>query len=120
MITLPIHTITPPIHMITLPIHMITPPIHMITPPIHIHSSHSHDLVNNIEGFTSVSFETSEPFSLRKFQNFLDNEISKNIFRAKGIFGLWKANENMCFICQVNVFLLMIMNGKMKNQIKLY
>ena len=53
----------------------------------HEHSSHSHDLINNIEGFTSVSFETSEPFSLRKFQNFLDNEISENVFRAKGI--LW-------------------------------
>ena len=53
----------------------------------HDHSSHSHDLINNIEGFTSVSFETSEPFSLRKFQNFLDNEISQNVFRAKGI--LW-------------------------------
>ncbi len=53
----------------------------------HDHSSHSHDLVNNIEGFTSVSYETSEPFSLRKFQNFLDNEISQNVFRAKGI--LW-------------------------------
>ena len=53
----------------------------------HDHSSHSHDLVNNIEGFTSVSFETSEPLSLRKFQNFLDNEISQNVFRAKGI--LW-------------------------------
>ena len=53
----------------------------------HDHSSHSHDLINNIEGFTSVSFKTSEPFSLRKFQNFLDNEISQNVFRAKGI--LW-------------------------------
>ena len=53
----------------------------------HDHSSHSHDLVNNIEGFTSVSFETSEPFSLRKFQYFLDNQISQNVFRAKGI--LW-------------------------------
>jgi len=53
----------------------------------HDHSSHTHDLINNIEGFTSVSFETSEPFSLRKFQNFLDNEISQNVFRAKGI--LW-------------------------------
>jgi len=52
----------------------------------HDHSSHSHEL-NNIEGFTSVSFKTSEPFSLRKFQNFLDNQISQNIFRAKGI--LW-------------------------------
>ncbi len=53
----------------------------------HDHSSHSHDLINNIEGFTSVSFRASEPFSLRKFQNFLDNQISKNVFRAKGI--LW-------------------------------
>ncbi len=53
----------------------------------HDHSSHSHDLMNNIEGFTSVSYETFEPFSLRKFQYFLDNQISQNVFRAKGI--LW-------------------------------
>ncbi len=53
----------------------------------HDHSSHSHDLINNIEGFTSVSYETFEPFSLRKFQYFLDNQISQNVFRAKGI--LW-------------------------------
>ncbi len=53
----------------------------------HDHSSHSHDLINNIEGFTSISFETNKPFSLRKFQNFLDNQISQNVFRAKGI--LW-------------------------------
>ena len=60
---------------------------HDLSSHSHDHSSHSHDLNNNIEGFTSISFETSEPFSLRKFQNFLDNEISKNVFRAKGI--LW-------------------------------
>jgi len=53
----------------------------------HDHSSHSHDLINNIEGFTSVSYEIFEPFSLRKFQYFLDNQISHNVFRAKGI--LW-------------------------------
>ena len=53
----------------------------------HEHSSHSNHLINNIEGFTSVSFETYEPFSLRKFQYFLDNQISQNVFRAKGI--LW-------------------------------
>jgi len=44
-------------------------------------------LINDIEGFTSVSYETFEPFSLRKFQYFLDNQISQNVFRAKGI--LW-------------------------------
>ena len=60
----------------------------------HNHShDHSHDHSHNdpgldsIEGFTSVSFQCSEPLSLRKFQNFLDNQLSKNVFRAKGI--LW-------------------------------
>ena len=55
----------------------------------HSHHSHehSHDLENNIEGFTSVSFECFDPFSLRRFQNFLDNQLSENVFRAKGI--LW-------------------------------
>ena len=58
----------------------------------HKHSQHDHnhshqESENNIEGFTSVSFQTKEPFSLRKFQNFLDNELSKDVFRAKGI--LW-------------------------------
>jgi len=53
----------------------------------HDHSSHSDELINDIEGFTSVSYETFEPFSLRKFQYFLDNQISENVFRAKGI--LW-------------------------------
>ena len=60
---------------------------HDHSPHSHDHSSHSHDLNNNIEGFTSVSYETFEPFSLRKFQYFLDNQISQNVFRAKGI--LW-------------------------------
>jgi G3E family GTPase len=60
---------------------------HLHSSHSHDHSSHSHDLINNIEGFTSISFETNEPFSLRKFQNFLDNQISQNVFRAKGI--LW-------------------------------
>ena len=56
----------------------------------HSHHDHNHshqESENNIEGFTSVSFQTKEPFSLRKFQNFLDNELSKDVFRAKGI--LW-------------------------------
>ncbi|EDY38152.1 47 kD protein [Cyanobium sp. PCC 7001] len=40
-----------------------------------------------IEGFTSLSFESEGPFALRKFQNFLDNQLPAGIFRAKGI--LW-------------------------------
>ena len=56
----------------------------------HAHShdhSHDHESSNTIEGFASVSFQSKEPFSLRKFQYFLDNQLSKNVFRAKGI--LW-------------------------------
>ena len=60
------------------------------------HSSHSHDL-NNIEGFTSVSYKTSEPFSLRKFQYFLDNQISQNIFRAKGILWFMESDRKHIF-----------------------
>ena len=54
----------------------------------HAHShghQHSHD--GSIEGFTSLSFQSDGPFSLRKFQNFLDNQMPQEVFRAKGI--LW-------------------------------
>jgi G3E family GTPase len=40
-----------------------------------------------IEGFTSLSFSSDGPFGLRKFQNFLDNQLPSGVFRAKGI--LW-------------------------------
>ena len=51
----------------------------------HDHDHHSHHLEN--DGFTSISFESDKPFSIRKFQDFLDNQLPKNVFRAKGI--LW-------------------------------
>ena len=40
-----------------------------------------------IEGFTSFSFSSDQPFDLRSFQNFLDNQLPQGVFRAKGI--LW-------------------------------
>lgn len=49
----------------------------------HVHSEED----NRIEDFLSVSFQTKEPFSLRKFQYFLDNQLKSDVFRAKGI--LW-------------------------------
>ncbi len=49
----------------------------------HVHSEED----NTIEDFLSVSFQTKESFSLRKFQYFLDNQLKNNVFRAKGI--LW-------------------------------
>ena len=60
----------------------------------HDHShSHAHDHSHGsadhlaIEGFTSLSFSSEGPFALRKFQNFLDNQLPAGVFRAKGI--LW-------------------------------
>ncbi|MBM5824762.1 MAG: GTP-binding protein [Cyanobacteria bacterium M_surface_10_m2_119] len=66
----------------------------------HSHDHHSHDHGHGhdhdhgshpdhaaIEGFTSLSFAAEGPFALRKFQNFLDNQLPEGVFRAKGI--LW-------------------------------
>ncbi|CBN56304.1 MULTISPECIES: CobW family GTP-binding protein [Kamptonema] len=47
------------------------------------HDHHSHHLEN--DGFTSLSFQSDRPFSLRKFQYFLDHQLPMNVFRAKGI-----------------------------------
>ena len=51
----------------------------------HDHHHHSHHLEN--DGFTSISFQSDKPLSIKKFQDFLDNKLSANVFRAKGI--LW-------------------------------
>jgi G3E family GTPase len=50
---------------------------------------HGHDHSNHLEtdGFTSLSFASDRPFSVKKFQHFLDEQMPSNVFRAKGI--LW-------------------------------
>jgi G3E family GTPase len=58
----------------------------------HTHEHHTHEHASHpdhaaIEGFTSLSFAADGPFALRKFQNFLDNQLPESVFRAKGI--LW-------------------------------
>ena len=53
----------------------------------HDHSHADHPDHAAIEGFTSLSFAAEGPFALRKFQNFLDNQLPAEVFRAKGI--LW-------------------------------
>jgi len=56
----------------------------------HDHAPHDHGAHPDhqaIEGFTSLSFSSEGPFALRKFQNFLDNQLPAAVFRAKGI--LW-------------------------------
>ncbi|MGF1604032.1 MAG: CobW family GTP-binding protein [Thermosynechococcaceae cyanobacterium] len=39
------------------------------------------------DGFVAVSFESDRPFVLKKFQQFLDYHLPKEVFRAKGV--LW-------------------------------
>ena len=51
----------------------------------HHHDHHSDHLEN--DGFTSLSIQSDQPFNIRKFQYFLDNQLPENVFRAKGI--LW-------------------------------
>ncbi|MEO1145674.1 MAG: GTP-binding protein [Cyanobacteria bacterium J06638_22] len=49
------------------------------------HHHHSDHLA--MDGFTSLSFQCDRALSIRKFQDFLDNEMPSSVFRAKGI--LW-------------------------------
>ncbi len=60
----------------------------------HDHHDHSHHLDN--DGFTSMSFVIDRPFALRKFQYFLDNQLTVNIFRAKGF--LWFDESDKCHV----------------------
>ena len=63
----------------------------------HSHHDHGHDHSHDhghshsdhlaVDGFTSLSFQSDGPFALRRFQNFLDNQLPAEVFRAKGI--LW-------------------------------
>ena len=55
----------------------------------HHHHDHDHDHSHHLDndGFVSLSFQSDKPFSIRKFQSFLDNNLPENVFRAKGI--LW-------------------------------
>ena len=55
----------------------------------HSHHEHSHSHSDHlaVDGFTSLSFQSDGPFALRRFQNFLDNQLPAEVFRAKGI--LW-------------------------------
>nr|WP_256478821.1 GTP-binding protein [Chroococcidiopsis sp. CCMEE 29] len=54
-------------------------------------SSHSQPLEN--DGFISISFQSDRPFNVYKFQNFLTEQMSENVFRAKGIFWFSESNS---------------------------
>lgn len=61
----------------------------------HHHHHHSDHLEN--DGFVSVSFQTDEPFAIRKFQYFLDNQLPDGVFRAKGIMWFEESAERHIF-----------------------
>jgi G3E family GTPase len=64
----------------------------------HDHRHHSHHLEN--DGFISISFQSDRPFDVHKFENFLNEEIPQDVFRAKGI--LWFSDSNLRHIFQLS------------------
>jgi G3E family GTPase len=52
------------------------------------------------DGFKVVSFRSDRPFSLLKFQEFLDDQLPENVFRAKGL--LWFAESPACHVFQLS------------------
>jgi len=62
----------------------------------HDHEGHDHSHHLDNDGFTSLSFVSDQPFLLRKFQHFLDNQLTVNIFRAKGF--LWFDESDKCHV----------------------
>jgi G3E family GTPase len=62
----------------------------------HAHQDHRHSDHLAQDGFTSLSFQSDRPFSLKKFQDFLDNHLDEGVFRAKGL--LWFSESPNCHI----------------------
>ena len=52
------------------------------------------------DGFISVSFKGDRPFSVKKFQQFLDYQLPDNVFRAKGI--IWFAESEKRHLFQLS------------------
>ncbi len=87
----------------------------------HHHHNHKSPDKNDIEGFTSVSFKSDNPFSLRKFQHFLDNQLPSEVFRAKGILWFNESERRHVFHLAGKRFSIddSDWNGNRKNQIVL-
>ena len=61
----------------------------------HHHSSH----LDN-DGFVSIAFESDRPFQVKKFEQFLQEKLPQNVFRAKGI--LWFEESDLRNIFQLS------------------
>ena len=82
-------------------------------------TSHNDHLA--IEGFTSLSFVADGPFSLRKFQNFLDHQLPAEVFRAKGILWFNESDKRHIFHLAGKRFSIddSVWTGARKNQLVL-
>ena len=98
----------------------------------HVHDGHGHHqpgvatLISHndhlaIEGFTSLSFVADGPFSLRKFQNFLDHQLPAEVFRAKGILWFNESDKRHIFHLAGKRFSIddSVWTGERKNQLVL-
>jgi len=59
------------------------------------HTGHDHAHLDN-DGFVSLSFESDRPFSVRRFQAFLDASRPPGLFRGKGF--LWLAETGKRYV----------------------
>ncbi|HEY9692610.1 MAG TPA: GTP-binding protein [Oculatellaceae cyanobacterium] len=67
----------------------------------HPHEHHHHHSAHlDNDGFVSISFESDRPFDVKKFETFLQEQLPKNIFRAKGI--LWLTESDLRHIFQLS------------------
>ncbi|ACB50850.1 hypothetical protein cce_1500 [Crocosphaera subtropica ATCC 51142] len=74
----------------------------------HHHHDHEHDHDHHhhhsdhltIDGFVSIAFESDRPFIVEKFQNFFVDDLTTNVFRAKGI--LWFQESQLRHIFQLS------------------
>ncbi|MGK7938930.1 MAG: GTP-binding protein [Crocosphaera sp.] len=65
----------------------------------HEHDHHHSDHLT-VDGFVSICFESDRPFILEKFQNFFLDDLTTNVFRAKGI--LWFQESQLRHIFQLS------------------
>ncbi|MGB7442489.1 MAG: GTP-binding protein [Coleofasciculaceae cyanobacterium] len=65
----------------------------------HKHHHHRSYHLNN-DGFVSISYESDRPFIVEKFQNFLTDQLSEEVFRAKGL--LWFQESQLRHIFQLS------------------
>jgi G3E family GTPase len=67
----------------------------------HPHEHHHHHSAHlDNDGFVSVAFESDRPFDVHKFESFLQEQLPKDVFRAKGI--LWFAQSDLRNVFQLS------------------